>query len=161
MGGQWVNNDIVILMFWSRYSPFSPLPDPVPCPARLRPPSPRSVHRAWHRRGLGPRSGPQFAPIGTASEDAAGLPGGVVDQAGAALYGLPPALAVQRLHVGLGHHHFGAGGARSWLVLSLHRSAEKGTSKRNMRKTAPQTRCRSLPGTNASALSTFICQWSC
>lgn len=152
MGGQWDNNDIVMIMFWSRSSPFSPLPDPVPCPARLRPPSPHSVHRAWHRRGLGmPRNGPRFAPMGTASEDAARLPGGAVDQAGAALYGLPPALAVQRLHIGLGHHHLRAGGAHSWLVLGLHRSAEKSTRKRNRRKAAPQTWCWSLPGTNPSA----------
>lgn len=129
-----------MITFWSRSSPFSSLPHPVPRPARLRPPSPHSVHRAWHRRGLGPCNGPPFAPIGTASEDSAGLPGGAVDQAGAALYGLPPTLAVQRLHIGLGHHHFGAGGAHPWLVLGLHRSAEKSTSKRNMGKTAPRTR---------------------
>lgn len=53
-----------------------------------------------------------------------------MDQAGAALYGLPPTLAVQRLHVGLGHHHLGAGGAHSRLVLSLYRPAEKSTGKR-------------------------------
>lgn len=53
-----------------------------------------------------------------------------MDQAGAALYGLPPALAVQGFHVGLGHHHFGAGGTDARLVLRLHRPAEESTGKR-------------------------------
>lgn len=120
-----------MLTFWSRSSSLL-VSGPVPRPARLRPPSPRSVHRARLRRGLGPGNRPWFAPRRPgASEDAAGLPGGAVDQAGAALYGLPPALAVQRLHVGLGHHHFGAGGAHARLVLRLHGSAEESTGKRS------------------------------
>lgn len=101
------------------------LSGPVPRPARLRPPSPHFVHWAQLRRRLPPNSEPCLA-----SEDAPRLPGGVVDQAGAALYGLPPALAVQGLHVGLGHHHLGAGGAHARLVLRLHGSAEESTSKR-------------------------------
>ncbi len=133
MDGQWDNTDIIMLTFWSRSSSFSPLiSGPVPRPARLRPPSPHSVHRARLRCRLGLGNRPRFASRRAgASEEASGLPGGVVDQAGAALYGLPPALAVQGLHIGLSHHHFGAGGAHARLVLRLHRSAEESTSKRN------------------------------
>lgn len=47
-------------------------------------------------------------------------PGFIVDQAGTALYGLPPALAVQGLHTGFGHHHFGAGEADTRLVLCFY-----------------------------------------
>lgn len=122
-------SDVTWLTFWSRSSSllFASLllSGPVPRPARLRPPSPHFVHWAQLRRRLPPNSEPCCA-----SEDAARLPGGVVDQAGAALYGLPPALAVQGLHVGLGHHHLGAGGAHARLVLRLHGSAEESTSKR-------------------------------
>lgn len=56
----------------------------------------------------------------------------VVDQAGAALYGLPPALAVQGLHVGFGHHHFGVGDAHAWLVLVLFWPAEESTGMQDM-----------------------------
>lgn len=54
-------------------------------------------------------------------------PGFIVDQAGAALYGLPPALAVQRLHTGFGHHHFGAGETDTRLVLCFFWPAEEST----------------------------------
>lgn len=53
-----------------------------------------------------------------------------MDQAGATLYGLPPALAVQGLHIGFGHHHFGAGGTHTRLVLHVNGSAEESTSKK-------------------------------
>ncbi|KAJ3588792.1 hypothetical protein NHX12_009646 [Muraenolepis orangiensis] len=62
---------------------------------------------------------------GGRSEEPPRLPGGVVDQAGAALYGVPPAVAVQGLHVGFGHHHLGAGGAHDRLVLLVHRPVEE------------------------------------
>ncbi len=68
-------------------------------------------------RFCGCPSVPRPADVQTPSADAGRLseeplpPGVVVDQAGAALYGLPPALAVQGLHVGFGHHHLGAGEA--------------------------------------------------
>lgn len=84
----------------------------LPCPARLGTPLPHPVHRP----GLG---------LPGASEQTVGPPGGAVDQAGAALYGLPPALAVQGLHVGFGHHHLGVGGADPGLVLSVHRPDEE------------------------------------
>lgn len=66
------------------------------------------------------------ADVGRLSEQAL-PPGVVVDQAGAALYGLPPALAVQGLHIGFGHHHFGVGETDAWLVLGFYRPAEEST----------------------------------
>lgn len=96
MGGQWDNNDIIMLTFWSRFSSFlcSSL-SLVPRPACLQPPPPHSVHRARLRRQLGLGNRPRCASWRAwASEDASVLPCGAVDQAGAALYGLPPALAV-------------------------------------------------------------------
>lgn len=60
---------------------------------------------------------PWFVDDQTSTPHVSGLseetlsPGFIVDKAGAALYGLPPALAVQGLHTGFGHHHFGTGEA--------------------------------------------------
>lgn len=100
--------------------------------ARLRSSPPHSVHwaRLRHLRlGCGHR--PPWASCSvSASEKTTRAPGSIVDQAGAALYGLPPALAVQGLNVGLGHHHLGVGVADAWLVLCVHRPAEESTSKR-------------------------------
>lgn len=124
-----------MLTFWS-LSSISLVP--VPRSAHLRPPPPYSIHRPRLRLQLGLGVGRRFAPwrVG-ASEEASGPPGGVVDQAGAALYGLPPALAVQGLHVGFGHHHLGVGGGHARLVLRLDQPAEKSASKRNERTSPP------------------------
>ena len=127
-----------MLNFWSLllcapFSSLSPRSYPVPRHAHLRPPPPHSVHRLRLGPGLRqkrfcfPRWWRRWRKRAGPSEEALGLPGGVVDQAGAALYGLPPAVAVQRLHVGLGHHHLGAGGAHPRLVLAVHRPVEEGT----------------------------------
>lgn len=122
------NSDIIMLKFWPLFSSFFRI-RPVPRPASLRPPQPRPIHQSRLRRRL--HNGPPHAPCWSrASEEAPGPPGVAVDQAGAALYGLPPALAVQRLHVGLGHHHFGAGGAHARLVRRLHRPTEESRGKR-------------------------------
>lgn len=122
-----------MVTFWSRLCSFPP---PrwsilVPRHARLQPPPPHSVHRSRIRCRLVPCNGPRCPPCWAGeSEETSRPPGGIVDQAGATLYGLPPALAVQGLHIGFGHHHFGAGGTHTRLVLHVNRSAEESTSKK-------------------------------
>lgn len=120
-----------MVTFWSRLCSFPPRWSIlVPRHARLQPPPPHSVHRSRIRCRLVPCNGPRCPPCWAGeSEETSRPPGGVVDQAGATLYGLPPALAVQGLHIGFGHHHFGAGGTHTRLVLHVNRSAEESTSK--------------------------------
>lgn len=113
MLGSWMIN-----VFWSLFLCTFSLPHPYPPPPHLTDlptvPCPAAV---WS---------PLPAPARGRSEEAL-LPGGVVDQAGAALYGVPPAVAVQGLHAGLGDHHLGVGDAHPWLVLRFHRTAEQST----------------------------------